>query len=151
MSNCLWPMDCSRPGSSVHGIFQARIPEWVFSFPSPGDLPDPGIEPASLASPTLASRFFTISATWEAPNQACLVVNIGLYLLDFTLLLWFRYSSYSILVLALWILSVFPTFLSATKLRTDKEPSSKSCRKGFFLIQLLVSKKHSPVSVCETG
>ena len=23
------PMDCSPPGSSVHGIFQARIPEWV--------------------------------------------------------------------------------------------------------------------------
>ena len=23
------PMDCSRPGSSVHGIFQARVPEWV--------------------------------------------------------------------------------------------------------------------------
>ena len=151
MSNCLWPMDCSRPGSSVHGIFQARILEWVFSFPSPGDLPDPGIEPASLASPTLASGFFTTSATWEAPNQACLVVNMGLYLLDFTLLLWFRYYSYSILVLALWIFSVFPTFVSATKLQINKEPSSKSCRKGFFLIQLLVSKEHSPVSVCETG
>ena len=23
------PMDCSLPGSSVHGIFQARILEWV--------------------------------------------------------------------------------------------------------------------------
>ena len=23
------PMDCNPPGSSVHGIFQARIPEWV--------------------------------------------------------------------------------------------------------------------------
>jgi len=23
------PMDCSLPGSSVHGIFQARVPEWV--------------------------------------------------------------------------------------------------------------------------
>ena len=34
--------------------------------PPPGDLPDPGIEPSSLASPTLASRFFTTSATWEA-------------------------------------------------------------------------------------
>ena len=30
---------------------------WPFS--SPGDLPDPGIEPASLASPALAGRFFT--------------------------------------------------------------------------------------------
>ena len=22
------PMDCSRPGSSIHGIFQARVPQW---------------------------------------------------------------------------------------------------------------------------
>ena len=32
---------------------------------SPGDLPDPGIEPVSLASPSLAGRFFTTSTTWE--------------------------------------------------------------------------------------
>ena len=32
----------------------------------PGDLPDPGIEPASLMSPALAGRFFTISASGEA-------------------------------------------------------------------------------------
>ena len=31
----------------------------------PGDLPDPGIEPASLTSPALAGGFFTTSATWE--------------------------------------------------------------------------------------
>ena len=31
----------------------------------PGDLPDPGIEPASLISLALAGRFFTTSATWE--------------------------------------------------------------------------------------
>ena len=36
-------------------------------FPPPGDLPDPGIESASLESPALAGRFFTTSATWEAP------------------------------------------------------------------------------------
>ena len=42
------PMDCSLPGSSVHGIFQARILEWV-AFPSPGDLPNPRIEPGSPA------------------------------------------------------------------------------------------------------
>ena len=32
----------------------------------PGDLPDPGIEPASLMAPALADGFFTTSATWEA-------------------------------------------------------------------------------------
>ena len=39
------PMDCSPPVSSVHGILQARILEWVLPFSSPGDLPNPGIEP----------------------------------------------------------------------------------------------------------
>ena len=38
------PMECSLPGSSIHGIFQVRILEWV-AIPPPGDLPDPGIEP----------------------------------------------------------------------------------------------------------
>ena len=37
----------------------------------PGDLPDPGIEPASLRTPALAGRFFTTSATWEAHNLTC--------------------------------------------------------------------------------
>ena len=41
------PMDCSLPGSSVRGILQARMLEWVaISFSR--DLPDPGINPASL-------------------------------------------------------------------------------------------------------
>ena len=52
------PIDCSPPGSSVHGIFQARILE-RFLFSTSGDLPDPGIKPSSPVSPTLAGRFFT--------------------------------------------------------------------------------------------
>ena len=39
--------------------------------PPPGDLPNPGIEPASLMSPALAGGFFTTSATWEAPSELC--------------------------------------------------------------------------------
>ena len=42
------PMDCSPPGTSVHGILQARILDGL-SFPSPEDLPDAGIEPTSPA------------------------------------------------------------------------------------------------------
>ena len=42
------PMDCSLPGSSVQGIFQATVLEWVL-FSSPGDLPNPGIEARSSA------------------------------------------------------------------------------------------------------
>ena len=48
MSDSFYPMDCSPPGFSVHGIFQARILEWAAIF-SPGDLPNPGIKPMSLA------------------------------------------------------------------------------------------------------
>ena len=40
------PMDGGPPGSSVHGILQARS---GLPFPSPGDLPDPRIEPGSPA------------------------------------------------------------------------------------------------------
>ena len=43
-------MDCSPSGSSVHGISQARILEWVaLPFHSPGDLPDSGVKPVSPA------------------------------------------------------------------------------------------------------
>ena len=42
------PMGCSLPGSSVHRIIQEEY--WSgLPFPSPGDLPDPGIEPTSPA------------------------------------------------------------------------------------------------------
>ena len=43
--------DGSLPGSSVHGISQTELLQWV-AIPFPGDLPDPGMEPAS---PALAS------------------------------------------------------------------------------------------------
>ena len=39
--------------------------------PPPGDLPNPGIKPASLTSPALAAGFFTTSTTWEAPSEGC--------------------------------------------------------------------------------
>ena len=38
----------------------------ALSWPPPGDLPNPGIKPASLMSPALASGFLTSSTTWEA-------------------------------------------------------------------------------------
>ena len=41
-------MNCSPQGSSVHGILQERVLEWVAILFS-GDLPDPGIKPRSPA------------------------------------------------------------------------------------------------------
>jgi len=56
------PMDCSPPGSSVCGIPQARILEWL-PFLSPGEIPGPGIEPGT---PALADRLFA-TASLEKP------------------------------------------------------------------------------------
>ena len=59
------PVDCSLPGSAVHGILQARIWSGLLCLPL-GDLPNPGVEPTSLLSPALAGGFFTPSTTWVA-------------------------------------------------------------------------------------
>ena len=52
-------MNRSPPGSSAHGIFQARILELVV-ISSPGELPDPGTK---LFSPSFAGGFFTTEPT----------------------------------------------------------------------------------------
>ena len=72
------------------------------SFPLPGDLPDPGIEPASPVSPALAGGFFYQWATWDVPiwsqlfrkswtslvaqTVKCLTYNVG----DLGSILWRR-------------------------------------------------------------
>ena len=65
-------MDCSLPGSSVHGF--PRQEYWSgFPLPSPGDLADPEIEPAS---PALAGGFFTT----EPPGKPLMGTNSQLSL-----------------------------------------------------------------------
>ena len=60
------PVDYAPRGSSVKGF--PRQEHWSgLPFPSLGDLPDPEIEPASLAPLALAGGFLTTSAAWEAP------------------------------------------------------------------------------------
>ena len=52
------PMDCSQPAPLSVGF--SRHEEWsALPFPTPGNLPDPEIEPMSPASPALAGRVFT--------------------------------------------------------------------------------------------
>ena len=59
----LWTIACQSPLSMEF----SRQEHWSgLSSPPSGDLPNPGIEPESLASPALASGFFTTSATWKA-------------------------------------------------------------------------------------
>ena len=84
-------MDSSQPGSSVHGIFQAGILEWV-PFPPPGDLPKLGIE---SSSPELAGRFFTTESPgnnwilkfknntiYNSPSMKYICINLTKYVQD---------------------------------------------------------------------
>ena len=59
------PMDCSPPGSSVHGIFQTRILEWVAISYSRESSPI-GTEPTSLVFPVLACELFATVPTRTA-------------------------------------------------------------------------------------
>ena len=80
IKSCPWlfcdAMDCSPPGSTVHGISQARILEWVataFSYHYSGHLPDhPGTEPAS---PALADRFFTAEVSGKPKNNRIVFIK----------------------------------------------------------------------------
>ena len=58
-------MDCSPQAPLSMGFSRQEYWSGV-PCPPPGELPDPGMETASLTSPELAGRFFTTSATWEA-------------------------------------------------------------------------------------
>ena len=63
--------------SSVPGVLQARILEWVEEGgPPPGYLPNPALKSMSLMSPALADGFFTTSTSWEAK-----ILRFGIQLL----------------------------------------------------------------------
>ena len=87
------PMDCSLSGSSVHGILQARMLEWV-SIPFSRRSSQPRDQTQVSC---IAAKFFTVWATREAPFLA-----IRKYYWKFPVLL-------SVLVLLFWKLSPTPT------------------------------------------
>ena len=76
------PLDCSLPGSSAHGIFQARMLSGL-PFPPLGDIPQSGIEPMFPVFPALQAgslpaepgRFFTT----EPPGKAFLLSTSAKY------------------------------------------------------------------------
>ena len=74
------PMDCSPLVSSVHGILQAGIVEWV-AMPSSRGSSQSRIKPTSLMSPALAGRPFPTSATWVPLNEIhTLIQSIDLWI-----------------------------------------------------------------------
>ena len=70
------PMDCSPPSFSVLWDF-SRLEHWSgLLFPPPGDLPDPGIEPRSAATPALQADSFP-TAPLGKPSTCVLVFKMG--------------------------------------------------------------------------
>ena len=78
------PMDCSTPGSSIHGIFQARVLEWVATAFSRGSSWPRDRTQVSL----IAGRCFTVWATREdlisktfhllpSPHSDCPQLRLG--------------------------------------------------------------------------
>ena len=68
------PTDCSLPGSPAHGIFQARILEWVAVSFSRGSF-QPRDEPVSPMSAALAGRFFTTEPLRKPRNHHTHAIN----------------------------------------------------------------------------
>ena len=92
------PLDCSPPGSSVHGVFQARILEWVvFSF-SMGSSQPRGRTHVT-PSPALAIRFFTAAP----PGKLSLLTLFPhLHVLSHSYLTWKPFSLRTHTFPALW-------------------------------------------------
>ena len=63
-----WNVACQAPLSME--FFRQEYWSGV-SFPTPGDLPDPGTEPTSLTFPALASGFFITAAAAAKSLQSC--------------------------------------------------------------------------------
>ena len=71
------PMHCSLPGFSVHGIFQEEY--WSgLPFPSPGDLPNPGIK---SMSPELTGKFFIT----EPPGKPHIYIHTYIHIYIWTM------------------------------------------------------------------
>ena len=65
MSDSSWPHKIVAHQAPLSMEFSKQEYWGGLPFPSPGDLPEPGIEPESPVTPALVGRFFTTWATWE--------------------------------------------------------------------------------------
>ena len=98
-------MDCSSPGSSVHGIFPARILEWVAISYSRGSSPPGGWTQVSC----IAGQVFTIWATREALGLWCTITippgaPLLLFVRDWSQPRWSSYKSLrTMLCVCLWM------------------------------------------------
>ena len=75
-------MHCSPPSSTVHGILQARILEWV-ACPPPRDLPDPGTEPESPMSLVSLADSLLLSSYQGSPTILQGAIKLQLVIISF--------------------------------------------------------------------
>ena len=112
-------MDCSPPGSSVHGILQARILEWV-AITISRDLPNPGTEPRSpaLQVDSLLSLFSSVQSLsraqlfvtpWTAVCQVSLSITSSQSLLKLMSIKLVMPSNHLILCCPILLLSILPS------------------------------------------
>ena len=108
-------MDCSPPGSSANGIFQARELEWVAISFSRGDLPDPGIKPWSPALQTdaLPSEPLRKSLEREFPLPL-LRLSFILFLFSFLRVLFYHlfFQSFNFSVVSPCFRNIYLSYLS---------------------------------------
>ena len=69
-------MNCSSPGSSLHGIFRQEYWSRV-AFAIPGDLPDPGIKPGSPGVSCIEGQILYYRTTWAAHTKMLIVSVTG--------------------------------------------------------------------------
>ena len=85
MSHSATPWTVARQAPLSMRFFQQEC--WSgLPCPPPGDLPNPGIKPASLLSLALVGGFFTTSATWEAHSDVkfhLILVYLTIYKINF--------------------------------------------------------------------
>ena len=127
------PMNCSLPGFSVHGIFQARILEWVAISYSMGSSQPRDWNPVSCVSCT--GRWFITTVSRAAQNLLTtnLVENQRSFYLD-ALLSWIRTQAEA------WKLRVLPENVS----KTDSSKNSEI----FFPIHALCPLIESCLNSC---
>ena len=101
------PIDCSWPGSSVHGILQARILEWVAVSSSRGSS-WPRDWPAAPVSPALAGGFLTTPLP-EKPKLKVVYENFLMRNPNMRVLSWENHSS-------TWSFIFFPNILIASQI-----------------------------------
>ena len=92
------PMDCSLPASSVPGILQTRMLEWV-AIPFSRDLPNPGIKPGSLALQADSSLSEALVSTSPSnkgwlPLTCCIFKGKGSWEFFVCLLVFLRFFFY---------------------------------------------------------